>query len=97
MKDFLNYLITNIVQQPDQINIEEQLEDHPVPIQDENSDAPQQHLILKLIVAPEDMGLVIGKDGQTISALRTLLKLRNQVNHQYLSVALQLPDTDQPE
>jgi predicted RNA-binding protein YlqC (UPF0109 family) len=93
MKNFLNYLITNLVKHPDQISIEEQIEDHPMPTQDEEQSSPQQHLILTLNVAEEDMGLVIGKNGKVISSLRTLLKLRNQTTHEYLSVALQLEET----
>ena len=92
MKSFLHYLITNLVKHPDQITIEEQNEDQSLPTQDDDQSAPQQHLILKLKVIQDDMGLVIGKNGKVIAALRTLLKLRNQITREYLSVALQLEE-----
>ena len=38
-------------------------------------------VLLELTVAPEDMGKIIGKDGQTAKAIRTLLRvLGAQIN-----------------
>ena len=93
MKNFLNYLITNLVAHPDQISIQEHTQEQLLPTQNDEPRAPQLHLILTLKVDPTDMGLVIGKNGKVIAALRTLLKLRNQITHQYLSVAIQLEET----
>ncbi len=93
MKDFLVYLITKLVSHPEEVNIEEQLEDNPVPSQETDQSSAQKHLILSLKVSSDDMGLVIGKNGKVISAIRTLLKLRNQITREYLSVALHLQDT----
>ena len=61
MKDFLQYLVKNIVTQPDKVVIDEQNE-----MGFEN---------LYLSVAPEDMGKVIGKEGRIIRALRDLVRI----------------------
>lgn len=62
MKDLLNYIVTNLVTKPEAVNIDEQSEG-------ENVD-------LTLTVDPSDMGLVIGKSGGTIRAIRKLLTVR---------------------
>ncbi len=62
MKDLLLYIVTNLVTKPEAVSIEESN-------QDGNVD-------LNLTVDPSDMGLVIGKGGQTIRAIRKLLTVR---------------------
>ena len=59
MKDFIEYIIKNLVDNPDKVVINEVGGSHT--------------LILELTVAKEDTGKVIGKKGKTINALRTLL------------------------
>ncbi len=62
MKDLLEYIVKNFVSNPEAVNIEENIQDNTVN--------------LSLRVAPEDMGMVIGKGGQTIHAIRKLLTVR---------------------
>ena len=62
MKDLLNYIVTNLVTKPEAVTITEQTENGQVN--------------LNLTVDPEDMGLIIGKNGQTIRAIRKLLTVR---------------------
>lgn len=62
MKDLLSYIVTQLVTKPDAISIEEKNQDGNVE--------------LLLTVDPSDMGLVIGKGGQTIRAIRKLLTVR---------------------
>ena len=62
MKDLLEYIVTNLLTKPDAVKIEEQKRDGNVD--------------LNLTVDPTDMGLVIGKGGQTIHAIRKLLTVR---------------------
>lgn len=62
MKDLLSYVVTNLVTKPDAVSIKEQ-----------NSNG---ELNLTLTVDPSDMGLVIGKMGKTIRAIRKLLTVR---------------------
>ena len=62
MKDLLNFIVTSLVTKPESVSIEERN-------QDGNVD-------LNLTVDPTDMGIVIGKGGQTIRAIRKLLTVR---------------------
>lgn len=62
MKDLLSYIVTNLVTKPEAVSIDEQSE--------------AGNVNLNLIVDPSDMGLIIGKNGQTIRAIRKLLTVR---------------------
>lgn len=62
MKDLLSYIVTSLVTKPESVSIDEQTENGNVN--------------LSLIVDPTDMGLIIGKNGQTIRAIRKLLTVR---------------------
>lgn len=62
MKDLLKFIVTSLVTNPDAVSIDEQLE--------------EGNLTLNLTVDPSDMGLIIGKNGQTIRAIRKLLTVR---------------------
>lgn len=62
MKDLLNFIVTSLVSKPELVAIDEQSEDGNV------------NFILT--VDPSDMGLIIGKSGQTIRAIRKLLTVR---------------------
>ena len=62
MKDLLEYIIKAIVSEPDAVKITE-----------ENSD---EGLLIKLEVAPDDKGRVIGRQGRVAQALRTLLRVK---------------------
>lgn len=58
-KELLNYIVKNLVQFPEQIQIEE-------------VDAGER-LVLKLRVAKEDMGRIIGKEGRIIKSIREII------------------------
>jgi predicted RNA-binding protein YlqC (UPF0109 family) len=62
MKDLLEYIVKAIVSQPDAVKITE-----------ENS---EEGLLIKLEVAPDDKGRVIGRQGRVAQALRTLLRVK---------------------
>jgi predicted RNA-binding protein YlqC (UPF0109 family) len=62
MKDLLEYIIKAIVTEPDAVKITE-----------ENS---EEGLLIKLEVAPNDKGRVIGRQGRVAQALRTLLRVK---------------------
>jgi len=62
MKDLVEYVIKAIVAEPDAVTITE-----------ENSD---DGLLIKLEVAPDDKGRVIGRQGRVAQALRTLLRVK---------------------
>lgn len=82
MKDLLEYIVKNIVSNPDAVSIDEQRDGGNVN--------------LSLTVAPEDMGMVIGKGGQTIHAIRKLLTVRAIAEN--IRVNLQLEESgDKPQ
>lgn len=62
MKDLLAFIVTSLVTKPEAVSMEEQKEDGNVS--------------LLLTVDPSDMGIIIGKSGQTIRAIRKLLTVR---------------------
>ncbi|MDP3955231.1 MAG: KH domain-containing protein [bacterium] len=62
MKDLLEYIIKNIVDSPDEIKITETTQG--------------EEEILNIKVASTDMGRVIGKNGQIIKSIRTLLRTK---------------------
>ena len=61
MKDLVEYIAKSIVTLPDAVVVNE-----------ENSAG---NILLKLEVAPEDRGRVIGKQGRVAQAMRTLLRV----------------------
>ena len=62
MKELIEYIVKSIVTDPDKVSITE-----------EDSD---EGLLVKLEVAPEDKGRVIGKQGRVAEAIRTLLRVK---------------------
>ncbi len=62
MKDLLLFIVTNLVTKPEAVSIDEQSQEGDVS--------------LNLTVDPSDMGLIIGKSGQTIRSIRRLLTVR---------------------
>ena len=62
MQQFLEKIVKTIVSNPEAVEITEEIQDN------------WHHL--KLNVAEEDMGLIIGKSGKSISALRALLRIK---------------------
>lgn len=77
MKDLLNFIVTSLVSKPDLIAIEEQSE--------------EGNVNFLLTVDPSDMGLIIGKSGQTIRAIRKLLTVRAIAENVRVSLQLSEP------
>ena len=61
MKELLEYIVKELVDSPDDVEIEEEEED-------------DKTVIFKLKVAEDDLGKVIGKKGRTANALRILMR-----------------------
>ncbi len=60
MKEFIDYIAKHLVDNPDQVEVEER--------------APEENkVVLALKVQSGDVGKVIGKQGRTAQAMRTLL------------------------
>ncbi len=63
MQEYIEFLVKQIVTNPDSVSVEEIKED----------DSSFTYVIS---VAKEDMGIVIGREGRTIKSLRTLAKVK---------------------
>jgi len=61
VKELLEYMVKELVDNPDDVDIEEEEED-------------EKTVIFKLKVAEEDLGKVIGKKGRTANALRVVMR-----------------------
>ena len=61
MKELLEYMVKELVDNPDNVTIEEEEED-------------EKTVIFKLSVAEDDLGKVIGKKGRTANALRVVMR-----------------------
>ena len=59
MKELIHYIAISLVDNPDQVQINETEQDDTI--------------IIELTVAKEDLGKVIGKQGRTARAMRSLL------------------------
>ncbi|HSD65026.1 MAG TPA: KH domain-containing protein [Ignavibacteriaceae bacterium] len=60
MKEFIEYIAKHLVDNPENVSIDEK--------------APEENkIVLSLKVQAEDVGKVIGKQGKTAQAMRTLL------------------------
>jgi predicted RNA-binding protein YlqC (UPF0109 family) len=59
MKELIHYIATALVDNPDQVQVNETEQDDTI--------------IVELTVAQEDLGKVIGKQGRTARAMRSLL------------------------
>jgi len=62
MKELVEYIARSIVDAPDDVKVEEETSD--------------EGLTLKLQVADDDKGRVIGKQGRIAEAIRTLLRVK---------------------
>ncbi len=63
MKELVEYIAKSIVNDPDKVVVTEETNDQGV-------------IVLKLQVADEDKGRVIGKQGRIAEAIRTLIRVK---------------------
>lgn len=78
MKNLLEYIVKSLASKPEAVKIEEETLDNV--------------LTFNLTVDPEDMGLIIGKGGQTIKAIRRLLVTRAMAENPNLVVRVNLQE-----
>ena len=62
MKELVEFIAKNIVDQPDAVRVTEE-------------EGPEGRTILRLEVAEEDKGKIIGRQGRVAEATRTLLRV----------------------
>ena len=78
---FLDYIIKLIVTEPDQVVITRGVDDLGV--------------LITLKVSKDDMGRVIGKDGQTAKAIRTLLRAIGSRNNTRVNMKILEPEGEE--
>lgn len=61
MRDLIEFMATSLVDDPTQVNV----------VQERRG----SNIVLRLRVAKEDMGRIIGKNGRVANAMRTLLRV----------------------
>ncbi len=84
MKNFLEYLVKLVVIEPDAVKVREE---------DVNGVAT-----FRLTVAPEEVGLVIGKSGKVIRALRNLIRVKAMKENRMVNVEIEeTPRLDHPQ
>lgn len=75
MKKTLTYLLTQIVDHPDDIKVTETVLD--------------SQTVLNIKVHDEDMGKIIGKHGRIIRAIRDVMKVLAMKRNTYLDITLE--------
>jgi uncharacterized protein len=63
MKELIEFIAKSLVENPDAVTISEE-------------EAEDGTILIKLAAAQEDMGRIIGKQGRTAKAMRTLLNAK---------------------
>ena len=79
-KDFLETIVKELVDKPQEVVVERNIDERGV--------------LLTLKVNPEEMGKIIGKQGQTARALRTLLRIIGNKNNSYVNLKVYEPDKE---
>ncbi len=74
MKKALEYIISQIVDEPEKVEVSEQ-ED-------------QGMINFSITVAPTDMGKIIGKNGKVIRAIRNVIKIAAIKQNKKINIAL---------
>lgn len=72
----VSHLVSSIVTEPDMIAVKQ-------------FDDEEDKITIQILVSQKDLGLVIGHKGQTIGAIRTLVRMSARMHH-YPNVYLEL-------
>lgn len=76
--EFVEYVVKSIVDHPEEVKAERRVDEMGV--------------LVTLHVHPEDMGMVIGRDGSTAKALRTLLRVVGARNNARVNLKISEPE-----
>lgn len=74
-KELLEYVVKNLVDNKDVVEVEET--------------TTEAKLVLRLKVAKEDMGRVIGKEGRIIRSIREIVNAYASKNHEKVAVEIE--------
>jgi uncharacterized protein len=74
---FLDYLVKNLVDYPNDVKI--------------NRTVDEMGVLLMLDVNPADMGKIIGREGNTAKAIRTLLRIVGMKNNSRVNLKISEP------
>lgn len=77
-QEFVEYIVKAIVDSPDEVKTDRTVDEMGV--------------LITLSVSPSDMGKVIGKEGRTAKALRTLLRVLGAKNNARVNLKIMEPD-----
>lgn len=80
-KAFLETIAKTIVSKPEAVSVDRTVDEMGV--------------LLTLKIAPEDMGYIIGRKGQTAQAIRTLLKIVGAKNNARVNLKIYEPEGSQ--
>ncbi len=77
-QDFLEYVVKSIANNPDDVNVTRTVDEMGV--------------LLSLKVSPEDMGQIIGREGSTARAIRTILRVIGVKNNARINLKIEEPE-----
>jgi hypothetical protein len=77
-KEFLEYIVKALVNHPEDVKVDRQVDEMGV--------------LLTLKVNPLDMGQIIGRNGSTAQAIRSLLKIVGVKNHARVNLKIVEPE-----
>lgn len=77
-QEFVEYIVKSIVAHPDDVSTDRKVDEMGV--------------LLTLKINPADMGYVIGRQGQTARAIRTLLKIVGAKNNARVNLKIEEPE-----
>ncbi len=77
-RDFIEYVVKMLVDNPDDVKVERKIDEMGV--------------LITLDVNPQDMGMVIGREGMTAKALRTLLRVIGARNNARVNLKINEPE-----
>jgi len=80
-KDFLELIVKTLVDNPKDVKIDRKLDEMGV--------------LLTLSLNKEDMGQIIGRQGSTVRAIRTLLRIIGLKNHARVNLKIEEPEGGQ--
>jgi predicted RNA-binding protein YlqC (UPF0109 family) len=77
--EFLEFIIKSLVENPDAVKVSRRVDDMGV--------------FIELVVDPVDMGKIIGRNGHTAQAIRTVMKAFGKKHQANISIQIKEPES----